>query len=61
MTTSLLHDWATIETADEVTAPDVENAAGYTLKSDLRAGQCPSSTYPKKERGKIICVQVTPC
>jgi hypothetical protein len=53
-----LRDWEVVETTEEV---ELETATGFATKSDVRAGQCPSSTYPKKERGDIICVTIYPC
>lgn len=40
----------------ELTPPELENAAGYTVKSDVRAGQCPSTFAEYKYKGTVNCV-----
>ena len=66
MPTELLRDLEVADSVEEVTAPELEIAAGYTVKSDVRAGapasgSCPSSYASQKYRGDTYCVPMSPC
>ena len=54
----LMHEWeeARKQTQDsELTDDDLLRSAGYRVKTDLRAGQCPSTYTYKKVKGKWTC------
>lgn len=61
MPTNLLLNVEITENTEELTTPELETAAGYTVKSDVRAGQCPSSTIYQKYRNSYICIPSSAC